>query len=108
MTGMMVFEHIVNNVPTTNIPPFIMQSENGAGLKAENLPQRTAVELIFRELGALSEMQTAVTILTSGNVTIGFDATAQEGVHVTTVHNTTRMLCRCCGLTFRWYGGRLH
>ena len=46
-----------------------------------------------RELGALSELQAATTILASDNVTVGFDATTQEGVHVNTIHFTTNKQC---------------
>jgi len=56
MTRMMVFNHIVNNVLTINIPGLILQSQNRAGLKAEKIPQRTAVELMALELGAIAEM----------------------------------------------------
>jgi len=51
------------------------------------------VELIARELGTLSESQAATTILASDNVTVGFDATTQEGVHVNTIHFTTNTQC---------------
>ena len=45
------------------------------------------------ELGALPELQAATTILASDNVTVGFDATTQEGVHVNTIHFTTNTQC---------------
>jgi len=93
MTRMMVFDHIVNNVPTANIPALILQSQTRAGVKAEQIPQKTTVELMARELGALSELQAATTILRSDNVTVGFDATTQEGVHVNTIHFTTHQQC---------------
>jgi len=94
MTRMMVFDHIVNNnIPTINIPRLILQSQSRAGLKADKIPQRTAVEMMARELGAIAEMQTATTILRSDNVTIGFDATTQEGVHVNSIHFTTQQGC---------------
>ena len=53
----------------------------------------TAVELMARGLGAIAEMQTATTILRNDNVTIGFDATTQEGVHVNSIHFTTQQDC---------------
>jgi len=57
MTRMMVFDHIVNNnIPTINIPRLILQSQSRAGLKADKIPQRTAVEMMARELGAIAEM----------------------------------------------------
>ena len=35
-----------------------------------------------RELGAILDLQAAETITANENVTVGFDATTQEGVHV--------------------------
>ena len=93
MTRMMVFDHIVHNVPTANIPALILSSQSRSGVKAEDIPQKTTVELMARELGALSELQAATTILRSDNVTVGFDATTQEGAHVNTVHFTTTTQC---------------
>jgi len=93
MTRMMVFDHIVNNVPTVNISPLTEQSQIRAGLKAEKIPQRGAIELMVWELGALSELQTAATILKSDDVTIGFNAMTQEGTHMNSIHFTTEKEC---------------
>jgi hypothetical protein len=89
MTRMMVFDHIVNQVPTVNISNLIQQSLIRTGQKPDNISQRSAVELMARELGAISELQTAETILENDNVTMGFDATTQEGVHINSIHFTT-------------------
>ena len=94
MTRMMVFDHIVNQVPTANIPNIIKQSLIRTGQKPDdNIPQRSAIELMARELGAISELQTAETILENENVTMGFDATTQEGVHINSIHFTTEKDC---------------
>ena len=49
--------------------------------------------MIARELGAISELQTAETIIENDNVTRGFDATTQEGVHINSIHFTTEKVC---------------
>ena len=46
-----------------------------------------------RELGAIAELQTADSILHNRNVTLGFDATTQEGIHVNSIHFTTKTDC---------------
>ncbi len=68
LTRMMVLDHIINQIPTENIPKFTKQS-------LIHIPQRSTVELMARELGAIAELQTAETILGNVNTTIGFDAT---------------------------------
>ena len=93
MARMMVFDHIINQVPTVNIPDLIQQSLLRTGHKPDNIPQRSAVELMARELGAISELQTAETIIENDNVTMGFDATTQEGVHINSIHFTTEKGC---------------
>ena len=64
------------------IPTLIQQSLIRTEQKPDNIPQRSAVELMATELGAISELQTAETIIENDNVTVGFDATTQEGVHI--------------------------
>lgn len=46
-----------------------------------------------RELGAISELHVAETILSSENVTLGFDATTEEGLHINSIHFTTKDSC---------------
>jgi len=108
-TRLMVFDHIVNNVPTANIPTLILQSHSRTGVKAEKIPQKTTVGLMARELWALSELQAATTIIASDSVTVGCDATTQEGVHVNTIHFTTNhSMLRSCFWSASWrYGSRL-
>ena len=48
---------------------------------------------MMRELGIISELQTAEIAFSTKNLTVGFDATTQEGVHVNVVHLTTDSSC---------------
>ena len=75
------------------IPDLIQQSLIRRGNQPNNILQRSAVELIARELGAISELQTAETIIENDNVTRGFDATIQEGIHINSIHFTTEKVC---------------
>ena len=46
-----------------------------------------------RELDVVASVQTAEATLTNEHVTLGFDATTQEGVHINSIHVTTRADC---------------
>ena len=45
---------------------------------------------MVRELGAISDLQTAEAILGNQDCTLGFDATTQEGIHLNSIHITTQ------------------
>jgi hypothetical protein len=64
------------NVPTDRIPGLI-----------EAFAKR------FVELGLLSDLQVAEVMYTTENITIGMDATTQEGCHVNEIHTTTEDQC---------------
>ena len=86
---MLVYDSIVNHVPTRNIPNLIRQFAKRSGMDAEHVPHRNTVELMARELGVVSDFQVAELLMTGNDLTLGFDATTQEGVHVNEVHITS-------------------
>ena len=88
-----VYDLIINQVPTKNIPIVISKVAANLGTPAESLPNRSTVEVMARELGVISEIQTAEAILMNKHVTLGFDATTQEGVHINSIHVTTVSSC---------------
>ena len=90
---MMVYDAIVDQVPTTNIPHLINKFAMRCGVTLSDIPHRTTVEKMTRELGSIADLQTAETILANENCTLGFDATTQEGNHVNSIHVTTRTDC---------------
>ena len=94
-TRMIVFDHIVNKVPTANIPVLLRQNlrRSSAVMDETDVPQRCTVELMARELGAISELQVAVVLIANKHVTVEFDATTQEGTHVNEIHFTTGNEC---------------
>ena len=88
-----VYDLIINQVPTKNIPIVISKVAANLGTPAESVPNRSTVEVMARELGVISEIQTAEAILMNKHVTLGFDATTQEGVHINSIHVTTVSSC---------------
>ncbi|XP_013393414.1 uncharacterized protein LOC106161101 [Lingula anatina] len=91
--GRKVFVCIVNKVPTASIPVIMEELGTQPGQKPEPAPKRSAVELMARELGAIAELQASEMVLREENVTLGFDATTQEGTHVNSIHFTTKKEC---------------
>ena len=96
---MKVYHCITNKVPTVNIPLLLEKLDEAKKDAEKSIPQRSAVEMMARELGTIAELQTAEVILENSSVTLGFDATTQEATHVNSVHFTTKDDCFfcCCG-----------
>jgi hypothetical protein len=93
-TRMMVYTSIVNQVPTKNIPILIKDLAERSGDKMTSIPHRSTVEQMTRELGVISTLQTAELCAKTEDLTIGFDATTQEGVHINSIHVTTKTDCK--------------
>ena len=55
----MVYDAIVNQVPTQNIPLLIQSHANRTGENLDSIPHRTTVEQIARELGIIADLQTS-------------------------------------------------
>ena len=94
-TRMRVFDHIVNKVPTANIAVLLRHNlrRSSTVMDETDVPQRSTVELMARELGAISELLVAVVLIANKHITVGFDATTQEGTHVNEIHFTTGNEC---------------
>ncbi len=63
------------------------------GVSVKEVPHRTTVEQMARELGVLAQLQTAEAMLSKENNTLAFDATTQKGIHVNAVLVTSRSSC---------------
>ena len=59
----------------------------------DSIPHRTTVEMMTRELGMISDLQVGELLMSSDNLTLGFDATTQEGFHINSVHVTSKDNC---------------
>ena len=91
----MVYKCIMSNVPTDKTPSLVLSFATtfGVDTTAKDIPVRSSVENMVAELGLLSDLQVAEFIYKSTDVTIGFDATTQEGVHVNAIHTTSEDKC---------------
>ena len=90
---MKAYDAIVAGVPTKNIPSLIVKFANRSGTTLTDVPHRSTVEAMVRELGAISDLQAAEALLANRDCTIGFDATTQDGTHLNSVHITTKANC---------------
>ena len=52
----------------------------------QDVPQRSSIERMCIELGLLSDMQVSEVLYTQPELTIGFDASTQEGMHFNVAH----------------------
>ena len=51
------------------------------------------MEMMTRELGMISDLQVGELLMSSDNLTLGFDATTQEGFRINSVHVTSKDNC---------------
>ena len=86
---MMAYDCIVNQTPARNIPTLLQKIFSRLGSKVQ-VPSATLVKQMTRELGVISDLHAAKIALTTPNLTLGFDATTQEGMHINSVHLTTK------------------
>ena len=92
-TRMMVYDAVVQQAPTVNVTPLLEKLTWRIGLTITDIPKRHSVEQMAHELGVISTIQAAEIAMETDNVTIGFDATTQEGTHINSVHLTTMDKC---------------
>ena len=90
---MMVYDSIVNQVPTVNIPLLMQSYAKRHGETLSSVPQRTTVEQMARELGSIGDLQSAEQQCKPKILTLGFDATTQEGMHINNIHLTSVTDC---------------
>jgi hypothetical protein len=88
-TRMMVYDAISCSVPTENVPTLMTKWSSRQGTTLSNVPHRSTVERMVRELGFLSEFVCADVLLSSPNSTLAFDATTQDGRHYNAIIITT-------------------
>lgn len=89
-TRMKVFDALVSQVLTENIPKLMDKFAKRSGEKLTDVPIRATVEQMARELGVIADLQSSEIAIKTKDITVGFDATTQEGVHVNSIHFTTK------------------
>lgn len=92
-TRMFVFDSIVNQVPTLNIPGLLQSFATRNNYTLSSVPHRTSVEQWTRELSTIADLKCAELAMKTKNLTLGFDATTQEGVHINSIHFNTETDC---------------
>ncbi|XP_047126932.1 uncharacterized protein LOC124808016 [Hydra vulgaris] len=97
-TRMIIYSMLLCNVPTGNIPILLKKIAQYFGVGLLHIPQCITVEQMARELGCISDMQAAEWAISNTNLTLGFDATTQEGVHINSVHLTSKSKCQVIAL----------
>ena len=90
---MLVYEAIASHVPTKHVPILMQKYANRFGAKIDTVPHRSTVEMMKRELGVMSDLQVGEILMHTSNLTLGFDATTQEGVHINSGHITDEANC---------------
>ena len=78
---------------TRNVQILLGKFAQRSGLMMDIVPHRTTIEMMVRELGVVADLQAAEMVMTNTDLTLGFDATTQEGVHINSVHITSKYGC---------------
>lgn len=89
----LVYDMLMCHVPTRFVPILLQKLSDHLGLSFNSIPCRSSVEQMARELGVIAELQAAQTAMVTKDITLAFDATTQEGVHVNAIHFTTQDEC---------------
>ncbi|KAK6189815.1 hypothetical protein SNE40_001804 [Patella caerulea] len=94
--GILVYECLMENVPTDQIPASIEAFAHrfGVNLTSKDIPVKSSVKNMVVELGLLSDLKVVEMLDETANTTISMDdATTQEGCHVNEIHTTTEDQC---------------
>ena len=89
----LIYDMLVCQVPTHSVSTLLSKIGEHTGYQFSHIPHRTTVEQMMHELGVILDLLTAEIAFSTKNLTLGFDATTQEGVHVNVVHLTTESVC---------------
>ncbi|XP_070181627.1 uncharacterized protein [Littorina saxatilis] len=89
----LIYDMLMCHVPTRSVPLLLQKLSDHTLIEFNSIPNRTTVEQMAREIGVISELQAAETAIATKNLTLAFDATTQEGVHINAIHMTTETEC---------------
>jgi hypothetical protein len=74
-------------------PVLVRKLSNRLGAPLKDVPQRTTVEQMTRELGVIANLQVSELAMKTSNLTLGFDATTRDGKHVNSIHFPDANVC---------------
>ncbi|XP_065656483.1 uncharacterized protein LOC136081955 [Hydra vulgaris] len=96
----LIYDMLMCQVPTHSVPTLLSKIGEHTGYQFRRthlaitcIICSTTVEQMMHELGVILDLLTAEIAFSTKNLTLGFDATTQEGVHVNVVHLTTESVC---------------
>ena len=90
---MIIYNMLICNVSTVNIPILIQKIGQCMNFTFSDIPHRNSVEQMARELGSISSLLAAEWAINDSHLTLGFDATTQEGVHINSIYLTSKDQC---------------
>ena len=67
----LIYDMLVCNVPTHSVPSLLHKIGEFTGYQFTEIPHRTTVEQMMRELGVISDLQTAEIAIATKNLTLG-------------------------------------
>ena len=79
-------------MPTKKIPSLIDKFAHHFGTTIKDIPHKSTVKAMVRELGPISDLQAAEAILENRDCTLELYATTQ-GTHLNSVHITIKANC---------------
>nr|XP_047126045.1 uncharacterized protein LOC124807754 [Hydra vulgaris]XP_047126048.1 uncharacterized protein LOC124807754 [Hydra vulgaris]XP_047126050.1 uncharacterized protein LOC124807754 [Hydra vulgaris] len=91
---MIIYCMLLCNVPTSKIPFLVSKIGQYFSVIFSHIPCRSTIEQMARELGSIADLQAAEWIISNTHLTLGFDATTQEGVHINSIHLTSNDKCQ--------------
>ena len=57
------------------------------------IPSSTTVENMAQELDVIADLKAAETLMNIEDLTLGFDATTQDGIHINSIHMISKTDC---------------
>ena len=84
-----VYDLLMSNTATNKIPSLVNKMARTFNSPMDNVPQKTCVEMMQRELGKISDLYCSESLFSHKYTILAFDSTTQEGVHVNVITMAT-------------------
>ena len=100
MMRMVVYSCLDSNTPVGQVRNLLLRLSPilKLNLTPADIPVQSTVSIMALELGLWSDVFVGELLLAKKNITLAFDATTQDGVHVNAVHMTVENECYVLGL----------
>lgn len=96
----LVYSCIQANTPVGQVHNLLLRLSSPLKLQlsATDVPAQSTVSVMALELGLWSDVHVARVLMENKKITLAFDATTQEGIHINAVHITINNQCYVLGL----------